>query len=245
VGGELWRCRADGGERVPLFSGGATIDRIQWAPDSKRILFHTSLEEAEKFYVVSADGGQAAEVRLGDGDNEISWSADSADLVFARRIREGHTTAAESGIFYFNLRTALVTKVPGSETLVHPALSADRRYLAAVTKFELNPNQPTGVMLFDAKTRRWSRIGEGTLVNPVQWSKDSENFYYQDILADGQTVFRYSIASGKSDSVVDFKNLLNAGYVRCSLLNFAPDGGLVMSLRRNEVNIFRLDLDLP
>jgi hypothetical protein len=82
-------------------------------------------------------------------------------------------------------------------------------------------------------------------VNPVQWSKDSKYFYYQDILAEGETVFRYSIVARKSDSVVDFQSLLNAGYARCSLLSFAPDGALVVSLRRNEVNIFRLDLDLP
>jgi len=82
-------------------------------------------------------------------------------------------------------------------------------------------------------------------VNPVEWSKDSKTFYYQDILADGQPAFRYSTATNESDPFVDFASLLRAGYVRCSLLSFAPDGALVVSLVRNEVNIYRLELDLP
>jgi Tol biopolymer transport system component/DNA-binding winged helix-turn-helix (wHTH) protein len=246
MGGVLWRSRADGSEREPLVSGFAEIDQIKWAPNSKRILFLTGAGgESGKSYVVSVDGGQTTEIQLGRGDNEVSWSADSEDIVFARRIWEAHTTSGESGIFYFNLRTASLTKVPGSETPVHPSLSPDRRYLAAITKFELNPTRPTQVMLFDARTRRWNRIAQGTLVNPVEWSKDSRYFYYQDILAKDETAFRYSIATGKTDSFVDFRDLLNAGYARCSLLNFASDGELVMALRRNEVNIFRLDLDLP
>jgi Tol biopolymer transport system component len=246
VGGELWRCKSDGSGREPLVSGVAPIDRIEWSPDTMRILFHsTDRAGLEKYSEVSVDGGPAMEVPLGNGDIEAHWSPDGASIVFARRVWEGRTTRAESGIFFLDLRTSLVTKIPGSETLVHPSLSPNRRYLAAITKFELNPTQPTGVMLFDTRTQVWNRIAQGTLVNPVQWSKDSKYFYYQDILAEGETVFRYSIVARKSDSVVDFQSLLNAGYARCSLLSFAPDGALVVSLRRNEVNIFRLDLDLP
>jgi hypothetical protein len=100
-------------------------------------------------------------------------------------------------------------------------------------------------MLFDVQRRTWKEIAHGTLVNPVQWSKDSSYFYYQDILGEGQPAFRYSIVNNKSESVVDFESLLHAGYVRCSFVGFAPDGALLVSLRRNEVNIYRLDLDLP
>ena len=97
-------------------------------------------------------------------------------------------------------------------------------------------------MLFDTRTQVWTRIAQGTLVNPVQWSVDSKGFpTIRTFLAEGEKVYRYSIASKKSDSFINFQSLLNAGYVRCSLLSFAPDGGLVVSLRRNEVNIFRLD----
>jgi hypothetical protein len=135
--------------------------------------------------------------------------------------------------------------VPGSEGLIHAVYSPDRRFLAAISNFDLNPSQPTRAMLFDTQSKTWREIARGTLVNPVQWSKDSASFYYQDILGDGEPAFRYSIATGKSDRFVDFENLLHAGYVRCSFIGLAPDGALSVILRRNEVNIYRLDLDLP
>jgi hypothetical protein len=100
-------------------------------------------------------------------------------------------------------------------------------------------------MLFDSQTPSWREIAHGTLVNTVQWSKDSKYFYYQDILGEGQPSFRFSIAADKSDPFIAFDNLLNAGYARCSFVGFAPDGALLVYLRRNEVNIYRLDLDLP
>jgi Tol biopolymer transport system component len=246
VGGELWRSKPDGSGRELLVSGSGPIDRIEWSPNAKRILFYSADSAGlEKYSQVSANGGPAMDVPLGQGDLEAHWSLDDASIVFARRIWEGHTSRAESGIFLLDLRTSLVAKIPNSETLVHPTLSPNGRYLAAITKFELNPTEPTGVMLFDTRREVWSRVAQGTLVNPVQWSADSKDFYYQDILAEGETVYRYSIVSKKSDSVVNFQSLLDAGYARCSLLSFAKDGGLVVSLRRNEVNIFRLDLDLP
>jgi len=128
---------------------------------------------------------------------------------------------------------------------VHPRLSPDHRFLAAVTNFDQNPSQPTRVLLFDTRIQSWQEIAHGGLVNPVEWSMDSRDFFYQDILADGQPAFRYSTVANKSDLFVEFGDLLHAGYARCVLLSVAPDGSLAVSLRRNQVNVFRLDLDLP
>jgi len=245
-GGELWRSAPDGSNRQPLVSGFQAIDWFESSPDEKRILFYASgAAKSGKFFLVSADGGPDTEISLGKGNNEPRWSPDSETIVFAKWSTDGQTKPEESGIYLLNLRTSQVSKIPGSEGFVHPLFSPDRRFLAAITNFDLNPTQPTRVMLFDSQTQAWREIAQGTLVNPVQWSKDSKYFYYQDILGEGQPSFRFSIAASKSDPFVAFDNLLNAGYVRCSLVAFAPDGALVVYLRRNEVNIYRLDLDLP
>ena len=68
---------------------------------------------------------------------------------------------------------------------------------------------------------------------------------HQDILSEGQQSFRYNTATGKAEPFLDFSSLLQAGFVRCSLAGFASDGVLLVSLRRSEVNLYRLDLDLP
>ena len=245
-GGELWRSAPDGSNRQPLVSGFPAINWFEWSPDAKRILFYASgAAKSGKFFLVSADGGPATEVSLGSGNNEPRWSPDGESIVFAKWSTEGQTTPEESGIYLLNLRTSQLRKVPGSEGLIHPCLSPDRRFLAAITNFDLNPTQPTRVMLFDSQTQVWREIAHGTLVNPVQWSKDSKYFYYQDILGEGQPSFRFSIAANKSDPFLAFDSLLSAGYARCSFVGFAPDGALVVYLQRNEVNIYRLDLDLP
>jgi Tol biopolymer transport system component len=229
-----------------LVSGFPAINWFEWSPDAKRILFYASgAAKSGKFFLVSADGGPATEVSLGSGNNEPRWSPDGESIVFAKWSTEGQTTPEESGIYLLNLRTSQLRKVPGSEGLIHPCFSPDRRFLAAITNFDLNPTQPTRVMLFDSQTQVWREIAHGTLVNPVQWSKDSKYFYYQDILGEGQPSFRFSIAANKSDPFLAFDSLLSAGYARCSFVGFAPDGALVVYLQRNEVNIYRLDLDLP
>jgi DNA-binding winged helix-turn-helix (wHTH) protein/Tol biopolymer transport system component len=246
AGGELVRSAPDGSNRRPLASGFAPIDQIQFSPDAKRILFHTAEgAKSDKFFLISADGGPATEVSLGGGHLEPVWYPDSTAIAFAKWATEKPLTLAESGIFLLDLRTSKIAKIPGSEGLIHPAFSPDHRFLTAITNWDLNPTQPSRVMLFDVQRKTWREIAHGTLVNPVQWSKDSRYFYYQDILGEGQPGFRYSIPNNKSEAVVDFEALLHAGYVRCSFVGFAPDGALLVSLRRNEVNIYRLDLDLP
>lgn len=245
-GGELWRSAPDGTNRRPLVSGLPPIDWAEWSPDARRIFFHTAEKpKSDKFFLVSADGGLATEVLLGSGKNEASWASDSDSIVFAKWAIDSQTKLAESGIYLLNLRTSDISKIPGSEGLIHPIFSPDRRFVAAITNFDLNPTQPTGVMLFDSQTQAWREIAHGTLVNPVQWSKDSKYFYYQDILGEGQPSFRFSIAANSSEPFIAFDNLLKAGYARCSLGGFAPDGTPIVYLRRNEVNIYRLDLDLP
>jgi hypothetical protein len=249
VGGELWRSQAGGASRQPVTSGFSPIEQLEWSPDARRILFRT-LDGSGwgRSFVVSADAAGASpatELAMGAGHNEAAWSPNPESIVFAKWSAEGNVTKPQSGIFLLDLRTSQVVKIPGSEDLIHPCFSPDGRYLAAITNFDTNPNQPTRVMLFDTRSQTWREITRGTLVNPVQWSKDSKYFYYQDILAEGQPSFRYSTAANKSDAFMDFEPLLHAGYVRCSFLSFAPDGALVVALRRNEVNIYRLDLDLP
>jgi DNA-binding winged helix-turn-helix (wHTH) protein/Tol biopolymer transport system component len=246
TGGELWRSRADGSERQPLVSGFPAIDRVVWSPDASHILFQTPEGiDSGKFFLVSVDGGPATEISLKSGHAEPSWFPDGKAVVFAKWAGDRDVTRAESGIFLLDLRTSLVTKIPGSEGLIHPSISPDRRFLAAVTNFDMDPTQPTRVKLFDMRTHEWVEIAHGTLVNSVQWSADSKFFYYQDILGEGQPAFRFSLAANRSEPFVDFSSLLGDGYARCSLRRVAPDGSLIVSLMRNEVNVYRMDLNLP
>jgi hypothetical protein len=232
--------------RQPLVSGFSFIDQVQWSPDSTHILFHAiNSAKSDKCFTVSADGGPPAELALSAGRNEPLWSPDGRSIYFAKWETDGGVTRAQSGIYILELRTSVITKVPGSEGLIHPRFSPDLRFLAAVTNFDQNPSQLTRAMLFDTKSRTWREIDRAGLINPVEWSIDSKDFYYQSMLADGQPAFRYSTRTNKASIFVDFQPLLNAGYARGAFRGFAPDGSLEVTLRRNQVNVYRLDLDLP
>jgi Tol biopolymer transport system component/DNA-binding winged helix-turn-helix (wHTH) protein len=246
AGDSLWISDAAGDVRRQLASGFQVMNVIRWSPDGKRLLFQGAKDtQAAQSFIVSADGGSPARLELGDGRIEPEFSADGNFIVFSRWTTGPEAPTSASGIFLYDLKSARIEKIPGSENLVHPAPSPDGRLLAAVTNFDANPNQPTKVMLFDFASKSWKQIGAGGLVNPVQWSSDSKTFVYQDIVAEGQPAFRYSLETGRSESVLNFNALLRSGYVRCSWLGSLANGDLVMSLRRNDVNVYRLDLDLP
>lgn len=245
-GGELWRTGADGGLRQSLASGFSAIDQVNWSPDSARILFHAvDRAKSDKFFTVPSNGGPSTEIDLGAGRNEPRWSPDGKSIYFAKWVTDGGVTQAQSGIYILDLRTSRITKVPGSEGLIHPRFSPDLRFLAAVTNFDQYPSQPTRAMLFDAQSRTWREIARAGLINPVDWSKDSKDFYFQSMLNDGQPAFRFSTVNNKASVFVDFQGLLHAGYARGAFIGFAPDGSLDVTLRRNQVNVYRLDLDLP
>lgn len=245
TGGELWRSKTDGSGRQSLLAGYPPIVGILWSPDGKMILFRT-VEKGKRvrFFVIPAEGGAVTELPTGAGTTEVAWAPGGQSVILAMP-ESGDLPRAESGIYEIDLHTLLRTKIPGSEGLVHPSFSPNRRFLAAITTFEHEPNQPTRVKLFDTVSQTWTEIAQGTLVNPVQWSADSQTLYYQDVLAEGEPAFRYSIASRKSEPYANFAQLLGAGYARCLFKHFAPDGSLLVTLRRNEVNVYRLDLDLP
>jgi len=242
----LWKVRMDGSQRQSLVSGLGPLDGTNWSPDGRRILFHTAEgREFGKFFTVSADGGTPAEISLGAGHIEAEWSSDGQSIVYARWTYEGGVPFTDSGIYLYDLRTSKSAKIPGSEGLIHPIYSPDNRFLMAVTSVHLNLAKHVVLKLFDTRRQGWQDVGQGTLLNPIVWSADSKFLYYQDILGPDEPVFRYAVEAKRPELFFDFANLLRAGYVRCALVRFAPNGDAIASLTRSDSDLYRLDLDLP
>jgi Tol biopolymer transport system component/DNA-binding winged helix-turn-helix (wHTH) protein len=245
-GGALWKTLLDGTHRQSLASGLAPTSSVRWSPDGRLILFHSSDgTEFGTFFIVSSDGGTPAEISFGAGRNEPEWSPDAKSIVYAKWPEEGGVTTAASGIYSMDLQGSQISKIPGSEGLIHPSWSPDKRFLAAVTSSHLGPPRPVVLKLFDTRTQSWKDIAQGTLLNPGGWSPDSKYIYYQDILGQDEPVFRYAIGAKRPELFFDFASLLRAGYIRCAFLRSAPNGGVIASLTRSDTDLYRLDLDLP
>jgi Tol biopolymer transport system component len=228
-----------------MVSGFTRLAALQWSPDSQRILFRGSRGASPaKFYVLSGDAGTPAELPLEARQTEAAWHPDGQSIVLARWA-DSTIPLIESGIYLLNLTTSKISKIPGSEGLIHPTFSPDGQILAGVTEVELSPGQTCRLKLFDSRTRTWREVAQGTLLNPGEWSSDSKYFYYQDILGPNEPVYRIALGKGKPEIYFDFGELLRAGYVRCAFVGFDPKGTPIASLTRSEVDLYRLDLELP
>jgi Tol biopolymer transport system component/DNA-binding winged helix-turn-helix (wHTH) protein len=245
-GGALWKTLLDGTHRQSLASGLAPTGSVRWSPDGRMILFHSiGGTEFGRFFIVSSDGGTPAEISFGAGRNEPEWSPDAKSIVYAKWTEEGGVATAESGVYSVDLETSQISKIPGSEGLIHPSWSPDKRFLVAVTSSHVGPPRPVVLKLFDTRTQSWKDIAQGTLLNPGGWSPDSKYIYYQDILGQDEPVFKCAIGGKKPELFFDFASLLRAGYIRCQFLRSAPNGEAIASLTRSDTDLYRLDLDLP
>jgi DNA-binding winged helix-turn-helix (wHTH) protein/Tol biopolymer transport system component len=241
----LLRSHADGSARQMLVSGFKRLSDVQWSPDGQRILFHGRRGASPaKWFILPSDGGALAELPVGAGETEAAWHADGQAVVFARWA-DSTLPLKESGIYTLDLSTSKITKIPGSEGLIHPRVSPNGQYLASVTERELSPGQPCRLKLFAFRTQTWSEAAQGTLLNPGPWSSDSKYVYYQDILGSNEPVFRIGRGAAKPELSFDFGELLRAGYTRCAFAGFDAKGTPLAALTRSEVDLYRLDLELP
>ena len=228
-----------------LVSGFRRLRDIHWSPDGQRILFRGRRGAAlAKWFILSRDGGVPAELPVGAGETEAAWHPDGQAVVFSRWA-DRSIPLHESGIYLLELATSKTTKIPNSEGLIHPTLSPNGQFLAGVTEAELTPGQPCRLKLFAFRTQTWSEAAQGTLLNPGPWSPDSKYVYYQDILGSNEPVFRIAPGAAKPELSFDFGELLRAGYIRCAFAGFDAKGSPLAALTRSEVDLYRLDLELP
>src|SRR5438477_4495981 len=84
--GTLWRCKADGSQRLQLTFSPMRTAWPRWSPEGKRIAFTaTSPGKPWKIHLISSDGGNPQEVLPTDRDeSQPNWSPDGNLLVFGR-----------------------------------------------------------------------------------------------------------------------------------------------------------------
>jgi hypothetical protein len=102
-------------------------------------------------------------------------------------------------------------------------------------------------MLLDLRTRKWTKLAEGTALRggPFAWSGDSKYVYCQDILAPNEPVYRIRVSDHKREIVTSFETYLRGGVQKASIVTVASDGSPIIVLDRNQADIYALDLDLP
>jgi eukaryotic-like serine/threonine-protein kinase len=239
--GTLWRCKADGSQRLQLTFPPMRTAWPRWSPEGKRIAFTaTSPGKPWKIHLISSDGGNPQEVLPTDRDeSEPNWSPDGNLLVFGRNPFWEVGAHAEMAIEIVDLRTHEKSTLNGSEGLWSPRWSPDGHYISAY-----RPDS-TGLRLFDMRTRTWDQLGNELVFGWVSWSRDGKYLYFDTIFGDDPSFFRMRVSDHKLERIVGLKNLARAFGDMYWWSGITPDGSPLVLRDVGTQEIYALDWQVP
>jgi len=173
--GLLWRCAADGSQRLQLTFPPMAAWQGRWSPDGKWIAFEGHLPgEQFRIYVVAADGGAAQPITDGrngeGGDFDPAWSPDGHAIAFGDLWSTAYRTPDRT-IHVVDFTTHRVSNLPGSTGMWSPRWSPDGRFIAGLSA----PGQK--LMLYDVEQRKEAELASMPANFPA-WSRNSQYVYF-------------------------------------------------------------------
>jgi Tol biopolymer transport system component len=131
------------------------------------------------------------------------------------------------------------TVIPGSQGMLGASWSPYGRYLAALS------TDMKVVKLYDFAGQHWSELARGIYLTNAYWTADGRYVYFQDLLTEGEPVYRISRGTGTKELVFSFEEILRNGPNRCLFLGLTPDSSLLARVSREGGNLYALDVELP
>jgi len=235
--GNLWRCRADGSERLQLTSGDVQAMLPVWVPDGSRILFQIfELGKPTRMLTISPQGGATEELLPGRDGVDFNFLPDGKQIIFGH----GPGTAAQ-GIEILDLNSRQTTRLPGSEGVFSPRRSPDGRYLAALT-----PDSQT-LMLYDFQSQKWTKwLTEPGNISYPTWSKDSRYVYFDNFLTSQPTARRVKVGDTKVESLYSLSGLRRLQTTPSGTWSgTTPDGSRLYVQDLSVQEVYALDVEFP
>jgi eukaryotic-like serine/threonine-protein kinase len=237
----LWKCRSDGSERTQLTFSPVGASMPRWSPDGKQIGFQGILAgKGVKAFVISTEGGSPQELRPEDSSSEddVNWAPDGQNLVLVRGLDA--TNPNDSTLVRYDLKTRQTAILPESAGLFAPRWSPDGRYISAFT------TEQKKIMLFTVATGKWSELATGINLEYPNWSTDGKWLYFESAVDKGAELLRVEIATRRSESVVNLKDIPRVNVTNGGLWSgLAPDGSPLVMRDVSSREIYSLELQLP
>jgi len=236
--GTLWRCRADGMDRLQLTSAPERAALPQWSPDGKHIAYvRMKPGRPWRVAVIPAEGGTPEEI-MEESRSQVdaNWSPDGSRILF------GYLHDAEKiNLRIVDLKTHQPVTVPESDGLFSPRWSPDGRYIAA-----LSPDF-TRVMLFDFENQKWTTwLTEpaGAVSYPV-WSANSKYLYFDDLVTDGEAIRRVKVGERQAERVLVLEGIERYPGPFGLWSGRTADGSWMFVRDRSTQEVYRLSVELP
>lgn len=232
----LWRCRADGSERIQLTYAPVSAMLPRWSPDGSRIVYSSAQAgRAWNMFLISSQGGAAEELLPADYSQvDATWSPDGSQIAF------GQLDAAAS-VLVLDLKTRQVSTVSSPEGVFSPRWSPDGRHLAALSA------DSTKLMLFDFKTQKWSEwTKEAGTIGFLTWSPDGKYLYYDETSTAHPTFRRVKVGQTRSELLLRLSGLNEyTDSLIGAWTGLAPDGSALFVRDLSAREVYSLSLNLP
>ncbi|PYX26840.1 MAG: hypothetical protein DMG80_20630 [Acidobacteria bacterium] len=234
----LWRCRADGSERLQLTSAPERAALPHWSKDGHQIAYVSMWPGMQsKISLISPRGGTSIDMlQENRGQIDANWSSDGNRMLFGYLHDTPHLD-----IRLVDLKTQHVEVVPGSKDLFSPRWSPNERYIVALsTDF-------TKVMLFDFQTHKWKTwlTEPAGAVSYPQWSADSKYLFFDDLVTDEESIRRVRVGENRAKRVFKLEGIERYPGPFGLWSGRMPDGSWLFVRDRSTQEVYQLSVDLP
>lgn len=242
----LWRSRSDGSEQQQLTFPPLMVLYPEISPDASKVAFSgLSSSSGLGVYVLNVEGGTPEKVV--DMGHAPAWSPDGNSLAFAAVVPGRHPFDETHWleIHIIDLLTKQIRVVPTAEDRFGPWWPQPDKLVAAST---LPTNEP---YVFDFKTQKWSRLGEGFQVDNWAPSRDGKYLYLLTSGGDGPKVRRIRASDLRIETVTDIASLRLVsddslrGASSGGWIGVAADGSPTLTHDVGSDEIYALDVKWP
>jgi Tol biopolymer transport system component/DNA-binding winged helix-turn-helix (wHTH) protein len=237
TGGQLWRARSDGTEKLQITPDYLYAFLARWSPDGSHIVVMArEAGKAWQIYLTSANGGDFQPLlRQKINAADPSWSPDGESIVFGGTNDVMGKDSSARMLNIVHLAGGTVEPVPDSNGLFSPRWSPDGRYIAALS---LDQRQ---VRLYTVATRSWTTLAVSSGADPI-WSSDSRYLFIHASLDPAQPIDRVSIPDGLVDEIVRLADSRENDAVDYVFGGLTQDNRPLIRARVFTGNFYSLDL---
>lgn len=235
----LWRCQADGTDRLQLTYPPLVVQFPRISPDGSKVTFST---DDGNIFLVGMDGGKPQEIvssALGHG-TAPDWSPDGSLLAITAGVHSSGSSSWYPESRIYNIRTGEVSTVPDSKNTLGPWFAAQDTLIAPMS-------DQSRLVMFDVKTGKRTDV----LTSPdkfANWemSPDGSYFFYQTAGNDPR-IFRMRVKDRKVEEVASLKDFrpVQDPYIGNTQLNVAPDNSPVLTRDIGTQEVYALTVKWP